>query len=71
MNKRHGILIIVLGEVVIGLLFGVLVIIFPVVSVVTRAVIDFVMYVFWIFMLILVVIIIIGAKKLNRPREDE
>ncbi len=70
MNKRLKELIIILGAVVIGLLFGVLVIIFPVVSLVTRAVIDFVMYVFWIFILILVVIIIIiiSAKRLNQPR---
>lgn len=71
MNNRLKGLIIILGAVVIGLLFGELVIIFPVVSLVTRAVIDFVMYAFWIFMLILVVIIIIRAKWLNQPQKDE
>jgi hypothetical protein len=71
MNSRLKELIIVLAPVVIGLLFGVLQIIFPVVSVVTRAVIDFVMYVFWIFMLILIVVVIIRAKRLNQPQKDE
>ena len=67
MKIRLKELIIVLVPVVIGLLFGVLQVIFPVVSLVWTAFLDLVVAGFLIFVLIL----IIRVKRLKQPQKDE
>ena len=69
MNNRLKDLIIVLGVVVIGLLFGELQVIFPVVKLIMTAFLCLVAAGFLIFVLVLV--LIIRVKRLKQPREDE
>lgn len=62
-------LIIILGAVVIGLLFGELQVIFPVVKLVMTAFLCLVVAGLYIFVFVLM--LIIRVKRLKQPREGE